>query len=74
MFVGDLNKKEAAFLRSNDTIELYSLIPGNKLAYITKYQITNGKCLEMQALRLTWKTKDILVLYIPQDKVNVIDD
>ena len=59
-------RKEAAFLRSNDTIELYDISDG-KFSFITKYDILTGKCLEMKAISLPWtkEKKDALVIYMP---------
>lgn len=64
-------RQEAAFLRGNDTIEIYD-ISNQQFTFITKYEILNGKVLEMRSLRLKiWKKdKDILLLYMPKDKVN----
>lgn len=65
-------RKEAAFLRSNDTIELYDVSDG-RFSFITKYEITTAKCLEMKSITIPWSKsyKDALVIYLPQDKVLV---
>lgn len=63
-------RQEAAFLRGNDTIELYDTSQ-YKLTFVAKYEMVNGKCLEMRSIRLTWKPhKDVLLLYMPHDKVS----
>lgn len=61
---------EAAFLRANDTVELYGVTPEGKFKLLTKYELDNTKCLEMKTLYLPWAHKDALVLYLPRDKVN----
>ena len=48
-----LFRKEAAFLRSNDTIELYDVSEG-RFSFITKYEITTAKCLEMKSITIPW--------------------
>ena len=62
----DIYRKEAAFMRSNDTIELYDVSEG-KFSFITKYDILTAKCLEMKSITLPWTNsrKDALIIYLP---------
>ncbi len=68
MLIADESRKEALFLRGNELIELYC-VSDEKFSFIAKYHLLNGKCFEIAKIRLTWKTKDVIVLYMPKDKV-----
>eukprot|EP00347_Sterkiella_histriomuscorum_P002524 403367821 len=65
-------KREVIFLRSNDTLELYD-ITTDKFKYIANYHVPNAKIQEIASLKMTWKTKHLIVLHIQQDKLITLE-
>jgi hypothetical protein len=66
-------RKEAVMLRGNDTLELYD-VSGDKFEYIGRYEILNGKCLEVRSVKMSWmQGKDAVVMYLPQDKLVTLE-
>ena len=66
-------KQEVILLRANNTIELYDIENSTSIQgfnFITKYEVRNTKITEIVSIRMTWREKDLIVCYIPKDKVN----
>ncbi|CDW71891.1 UNKNOWN [Stylonychia lemnae] len=70
--IGNVNQKEAIFLRANNTLEIYD-ISNDKYSYMGKYQIPNAICSEITGVRMTWKNKYAVVLYIQHDKLITLE-
>jgi len=72
-FTGSLERKEAVFLRGNDTLELYD-VTGDKFEFHGRYEMLNTKCLEIRSLKMSWKPgKEAVVMYVPQDKLITLE-